>query len=69
MEIYARFFRQAVSMVGLGLIVFEAAFRAKGPDPALIALYVTLLGSPFAYRADEVRREKKRKENGNEVIV
>ena len=44
--------------VGLGLIVYEAAFRTGQERPFLIGLYASMIGLPAILRADEARQKR-----------
>jgi hypothetical protein len=59
-----------VATFALGIRWGEQVISAQGPaDAAKIALVATLLGLPFAFRQDELRRrgqERERAENGSD---
>lgn len=42
-------------LVGLALIINEAAFRSGPERPSLLVLFAAMVGAPFILRADEIR--------------
>ncbi len=40
-------------ITGIGLIVYEAAFRAGNERPTLLILFASMIGLPLVFRKDE----------------
>jgi hypothetical protein len=45
-------------LVGLCLLIWEAAFRHGQERPTLIVAYFALMGLPFVLRADQKRQDQ-----------